>query len=152
MRRKCRERFPRHRLQRKPLVSDQGTCVTAVPGCMSGSLTRGGRENVPGACATRNFTHLARGPWEHEPTNNKENHRLSTCPPLSAIVCLLLKAITIHAICTDMYDIFADVFTSLRYTCSYEKSSHTVTFTWWRHDMNMLSALLARWIPLTKGQ
>ena len=33
---------------------------------MSGSLTNGGGENVPGipgACATRNFTYLARGPW-----------------------------------------------------------------------------------------
>ena len=41
-----RERFPRHRLQRKPLVNDPGmhhcTCVTHVPRCMSGSLTRGG--------------------------------------------------------------------------------------------------------------
>ena len=50
--------FPRHRLQRKPLVSypgmHHGTCVTHVPWCMSGSLTRGGGENVPvipGACA-----------------------------------------------------------------------------------------------------
>ena len=38
-------RFPRHRLQRKPLVNDpgmdHGTCVTHVPWCMSGSLTRG---------------------------------------------------------------------------------------------------------------
>ena len=35
----------------KPLVSDPGihhaTCVTHVPWCMSGSLTRGGGENVP---------------------------------------------------------------------------------------------------------
>ena len=61
MRREFRESFPRHRLQRKPLVSDpgmhQGTCVTRVPWCMSGSLTRGGRENIPafpGAYATRN--------------------------------------------------------------------------------------------------
>ena len=41
-------------------------CVTHVPWYMSESLTRGGGENVPGipgACATRNFTHLARGPW-----------------------------------------------------------------------------------------
>ena len=40
--------------------------VTHVPWCMSGSLTLGGRGNVPsipGACATRNFTHLARGRW-----------------------------------------------------------------------------------------
>ena len=50
--------FPTHRLQRKPLVSDpgmhHGTCVTHVPWCMSGSLTCGGGENVPGipgACA-----------------------------------------------------------------------------------------------------
>ena len=69
MRRECREHFPRHRLQRKPLVSDpamhHSTCVAHVPWCMSGSLARGGGENVlgiPGACATRNFTYLARGP------------------------------------------------------------------------------------------
>ena len=61
---------PRQRLQSKLLVSDPGmnhdTCVTHVPWCMSGSLTRGGEENapgIPGACATRNFTYLARGPW-----------------------------------------------------------------------------------------
>ena len=69
MHRGCRERFPRHRLQRKLLVSDPGmhhsTCVTHVPWCMSGSLTRGGGENVPripSACVTHNFTYLARGP------------------------------------------------------------------------------------------
>ena len=76
MRRECRERFPSHRLQRKPLVSDpgmhHGTCVTHVPWCMSGSLVRGGGENVPGipgACAIHNFTYLARGPlvnWAHQ--------------------------------------------------------------------------------------
>ena len=66
----CWERFPRHRLQRIPLGSDtgmhHGTCVRHVPRCMSGSLTGGGGENVPGipgSCATRNFTYLARGPW-----------------------------------------------------------------------------------------
>ena len=70
MRRECRERFSRQRFQSKLLVNDPGmhhdTCVTHVPWCMSGSLIRGGGENVrgiPGACATRNFTHLARGPW-----------------------------------------------------------------------------------------
>ena len=50
MRRECRERFPRHRLQRKPLASDpgmhHGTCVTHVPWCMSGTLTHGGGEDV----------------------------------------------------------------------------------------------------------
>ena len=66
MRRERRDRFPRHRLQGKPLVSDpgmhHGTYVTHVPWCMSGSLTQCGGENDPGACATRNFTYLARGP------------------------------------------------------------------------------------------
>ena len=64
-----RERFPRHRFQRKPLVSDpgmhHGTGISHVPWCMSGSLTRGGGENgpgIPGACVTRNFAYLVRGP------------------------------------------------------------------------------------------
>ena len=38
-----------------------------VTWCMSGSLNRCGGENVPdipGACATRKFTYLARGAWE----------------------------------------------------------------------------------------
>ena len=50
--------FPRRRFQMKPLVSDpgmhHGTCVTHVPWCMSGSLTCGDAENIPGipgACA-----------------------------------------------------------------------------------------------------
>ena len=67
--RECRERFSRHRLQRKLLVSDPGmyhdTCAMHVPWCMSGSLTRGGGENFrgfAGVCATRNITYLVRGP------------------------------------------------------------------------------------------
>ena len=50
--------FPRRQFQREPLVSDpgmhHGTCVTHVPWCMSGSLTCGDGESVPGtpgACA-----------------------------------------------------------------------------------------------------
>ena len=80
MRRECRERFPRHRLQRKPLVSDpgmhHGTCVTHVPWCMSGSLTRSGGENVPGipgACATHNIAYLARGPWVNVSSANQHH-------------------------------------------------------------------------------
>ena len=68
MRRECQKRFPRHRVQRKPIDSDpdmhHGTCVTHVPWCMSGLLTRGDGANVPGipgACVTRNFTYLVRG-------------------------------------------------------------------------------------------
>ena len=47
MRRECRERFPRHRLHRKSLVSDPDTCVTHVPWCMSGSQTQGGGKTFP---------------------------------------------------------------------------------------------------------
>ena len=48
--------FPRRRFQRKPIVGDpgmhHGTCVTHVPWCMSGSLTCGDGENVPGIPGT----------------------------------------------------------------------------------------------------
>ena len=61
--------FSQTPISKKPLVNDSGmhhgTCVMHVPWCMSGSLACGGGENVPGipgACATRNFTYLVRGP------------------------------------------------------------------------------------------
>ena len=69
-------------LQRKPVVSDpgmyNGTCVTRVPLCMSGSLTRGGGENVPGipsACATRKFTYLQAGKRPIAPSSDLTKHR-----------------------------------------------------------------------------
>ena len=69
MRRECRERFLRHRLQMKPLVSypgvHHGTCHTHVSWCMSESITRGGGENIPGipgACTNHSFAYLVRGP------------------------------------------------------------------------------------------
>ena len=75
--------FSRHRLQRKSLVSDSsmhhGTCVTHVPWCMSGSLTRVGGENVPvipGACVTRNFTYLARGSWDPVAARGTKPHEI----------------------------------------------------------------------------
>ena len=71
MRRECWERFTRHQLQRKPLVSNpgmnHGTCVTHMPWCMSGSLIHVAGEHVPGipgACATCNFAYLTRGPCD----------------------------------------------------------------------------------------
>ena len=57
------------------LISDpdihHGTCVTHVPWCMPGLQTSGGGENVPyipGACGTRNFAYLVRGPWRRSGT------------------------------------------------------------------------------------
>ena len=65
--------FSRHRLQKKPLVSDpgmyHGTCMTHVPWCISGSVTRndgGNAPSIPGACATLNFTYLVRGPCNNK--------------------------------------------------------------------------------------
>ena len=81
MRRECRKCFLRHRLHRKPLVSGPGMhygpCVTHVPWCMSGSLTRSSGENVPGipgACAIHNFAYLVRGPWWLGIYQMKEQH------------------------------------------------------------------------------
>ena len=69
MRPEYRERFLRHRLPKKITSYDpgmhHGTCVVHVPWCMSGSLTRGDGEKIPGipgAWATHNFTYLAKGP------------------------------------------------------------------------------------------
>ena len=101
MRRECRERFSRHRFQSKPLVNDPGmhhdTCVTHVSWCMSGSLIRGGGENVrgiPGACATRNFTYLARGPWTSCWSHIDNQIRLFEVPwrsvDITVMVCMTL--------------------------------------------------------------
>ena len=78
--------FPRRRLQRKLLVSDpgkhHGSCVTHVPWCTSGSLTCSGGKNVlgiPGACATRNYTYLTRGPYpQHLISWNADEVRVNT--------------------------------------------------------------------------
>ena len=99
MRRECRERFPR-----PPQVSDpdmhHGTCVTHVPWCMPGLLTSGflwswcrGKSytGISGACATRNFTYLVRGPWTHvhiSDTNGK------SCDGTSALWDLSNRAVT----------------------------------------------------------
>ena len=79
MRRECRERFPRHRPHRKPLLSDPGMHHgTYVLWCMSGSLICGGGEyvpSIPGAYAIRNFTYMVRGPLngDVQPFGNGQN-------------------------------------------------------------------------------
>ena len=69
LRQQCLERVSRHWLQTELLVRDPGmhhdTCFTYVPWCISGSLTCGDGRNVPGipgACITRNFVFMVRGP------------------------------------------------------------------------------------------
>ena len=70
MRREYRERFPRHRRLTIPTCITSRVLRTCRDACrdrkLAVSLKVRGRENVPGipcACATRNFTYLARGPW-----------------------------------------------------------------------------------------
>ena len=69
MRWECRERIPRHRLHGKPLISNPGmhpgTCVTHVG--IAIPRWRGNIPGIPGTCATRSFTYLARGPWKKIP-------------------------------------------------------------------------------------
>ena len=86
MGREFRKSFPCHRRQRKPLISDpgmhHGTCVYARAWCMSGSLTRGGGENVPGipvALATHNFTYLALGPPANRQLQDIHYNTLDRC-------------------------------------------------------------------------
>ena len=83
-----------------PPVSDlgmhHGTCVTHVPWCMPGSLAIsfevGGGENLPGipsACATHNFTYLARGPWLNlNKTITMNNFPLNMNGSFSMVWCL----------------------------------------------------------------
>ena len=96
MRRECRERFSRHLIQRKPLVSDHGmdhrTCVAHVPWCMSGSLT-----GIPGACATRNFTYLSRGPWNRSLIRLVLQRTPLSHPVPRAMECLF------HEFCTKIF-------------------------------------------------
>ena len=69
MRQECGECFPCQWLQRKPLVSNPSmhhdTCVMHVPWCITGLLTHGGGENIPGsrgASLRLNFMYLSRSP------------------------------------------------------------------------------------------
>ena len=85
MSRECREWFPRHRGLTIP------TCITARAqrtyrdACwdhqLAVSFQVGSWKNVPaipGACTTRNFTYLVRGPWQY-----KFRSHLWTCTDLS---------------------------------------------------------------------
>ena len=60
MRRKCRERFPCHRLERKSQVRDHARAVMHIG--IANTQWWKNVPGIPGACTTRNFTHLARGP------------------------------------------------------------------------------------------
>ena len=98
MRRECQEGFPRHRPQRKPLVSDPGmhhsTRITRVPWRMSGSLNRGSGENVPvipGACETRNLLYLARGPLRTVLSPTEKNKGSVESPAAYHCKCIEVK-------------------------------------------------------------
>ena len=90
MRRECRERFPRHRLQRKPLVSDpgmhHGTCVTHVPWCMSGSLNcDGGGKRSRHSRRMRNPQFYVSGKRPMAPFTTWWRHQMETFSALLTI-------------------------------------------------------------------
>ena len=63
MRRECRERFPWHasrHVRHARNVMHTGIANSRFP---LNSAAGGNAPGFPGACATRNFTHLVRGPW-----------------------------------------------------------------------------------------
>ena len=103
MLRKCRKRFPRHKLQRKPLDSDPGM----HPWCMTGSLTRGGGENIPGACATRNFAYLVRGPniTAVAKVNRRSVYKIAPhAPPSRAVTMCIFCETDTEAILNIVYE------------------------------------------------
>ena len=130
MHRECRERFPCHRIQRKPLVSvpamHHGTCVTHVPWCMSGPLTRGVGENVPGipgVCATLNFTYMVRNPWKERVL--AALHRCNTSPKRKVIwfqlsVCLNVK----NNNCNELISFFLLYNIVIEMPLAYHRVSH----------------------------
>ena len=70
MHRECRKRFPRHGGLAIPTCIRAPAWRTCPDVCwdryLAVSFAVGGGENIPvipGACATRNFTYLVRGPW-----------------------------------------------------------------------------------------
>ena len=88
--------FPHHWFQRKPLVCDpgihDGTCVTHVAWYMPGSLICDGGKyvpGIPGACATCNFTYLARGPCTTLCASDLHNARGAILIILPKIWCVL---------------------------------------------------------------
>ena len=84
------------------------SCVTHVPWRMSGSLTLGGKGNVPGipgARTTRNFTYLARGPWPN-----------------------VLETITLHSTITVTLALQWHYSTYVKYNVIYLESHKTTPF------------------------
>ena len=98
MRRECRERFPHHWLQKKPLVrrsrhASRHVRLMHVSWCMSGSLTRGGGKNVPGipgACVTRYFTYLAKGPFRQTFFRDAVHISHEICTRIVMFCCVLI--------------------------------------------------------------
>ena len=130
MRRECRERFPCHRVQRKPPVSDpgmhHGTCVTHVPWCMSGSLTRSGVENVPSAYTTRNLAYLVKGPWWIQSQDNiRQFVTGSSCP--------FVFDVSHHCMCWVSINLTYQIswFCVLLCTPNYTTNARIKGYLWW---------------------
>ena len=160
MRCEYRQHFPRQQLQRKPRVSDpgmhQGTCVTHVPWCMSGSLSRGRGENVPGipgACATRNFKYLVRGSWQSH-TMKRISALLVLCEGkhLSPEVSHLKgPAMSTQDITMNTSWVADD----LRLHDAHVTSLHCVTYVrraWWEHPWGYETTASCLWVHIPRSK
>ena len=82
MHRECRGRFPRHRLQRKPLVNDPGVHHVMHVG-IANPRWRGKRSGIHDTSATRNFMYLVRGLYRMTFCYISNVHVLNHCNSIS---------------------------------------------------------------------
>ena len=109
--------------------------------CILGSLTKGflgGGENVcgiPGACATRNFTHLARGPcgWQEYPSCEDSPFEVG----IHGAMCGLSTHICLPPCGSEVYECYLD------FSCEFSRTYSCVLWSWWGVHMGLI--LISVW-------
>ena len=137
MRRECQERFPHHRFQRKPPVSDPGmhhvTCVTHVPWCMSWLLTRSDGEMLPAFRCMRNPQFYVSGKIPTLIVIGKSDGQadiLSLCHTMYINVHDMRVACHLWWLQINHYHLYIWIWWG------------TGVISWWRHDIEKVSTLL----------
>ena len=157
MRRECRERFPRVRLQRKLLASDRGmhhgTCVTHVPWCMSRSLPAVGGETLPAHAHPQFYISGKRPIISRNHFCNKIYHIIwylgmckefvKQCPPIPTLLCRR-TLVTVHPVNSNYY-LFAGAVTKRLVTtrslneCIWAFTAHSVIIAGTVYNVNTCS-------------
>ena len=136
------------------------TCVTHVSWCMSGSLAPGPGENVPdipGTCATRNYTYLAKGQCK--------SRRMCAGGNASELFPSLIEC-KLPLVQLEMYWYVFLVVTSgkkiyktmsvMKYALTLAaftaRSWSNITCYYVINDLRIVCSTGDRWIPLTKDQ